>query len=73
MIFEKSYIENDKDFNPEKSMVIEKNNDYTMIISKDLDNALAGKKATDEYIQLQIYNKDLKEIIGRIEFEKEKE
>jgi hypothetical protein len=66
-VIEKDGHEN---FKPEQSIIIKKNNDYTMIIFKDLDNGLAGAKAIEEYIQLQIPNK---EIIKRIEFKKEKE
>jgi hypothetical protein len=65
MLFEKSYIDKHKDFNPEKSQIIKKNNEYTIVIFKDLGNSLAGKEATKEYIELEIPND---EIIRRVEF-----
>ncbi|MEA1975631.1 MAG: hypothetical protein U9N10_08845 [Bacillota bacterium] len=66
-IIEKFDIDIDeyKNFYPEKATIIKKNNDYTMIIFKDLDRALAVEEAIEEYIQLQISNK---EIIKRIKF-----
>jgi len=63
-IIEKSYIDKHEDFNPEESTIIEKNDDYTLIIWKDLGVLVDGAEAIKEYKELQLSNE---EIISRVE------